>query len=351
MRATAREREDDHVIINLHGHQLTRNMFDQDPHWGPFFEDGCLRVGHWVLGTANADAGDRPFFEKWIDSRWGAEPRLAALDAAGQDMLVLSLPSHMGMYWTEHDFAIRYASVVNDDLADFSSQAPERFRFWAHTPLQDPKAAAGELDRAVTQLGAVGAGVGGANFGGLEFHDAAFDPFWEKMCELDVPMFVHGYNQSVTWGERANDDPFDTTSIIGMPYDEARCFWYLVAGGVLDRFPQLKVYITHGGGYVPYQLGRMNETLKTMAPDRKNTKDLVEYLPNFWFDPLVHEAPMRKAIVEVIGADRLLYGDNFGGADSIDFDITEGLGLSDDDRDKIRHRNATALLHLEVAAP
>jgi predicted TIM-barrel fold metal-dependent hydrolase len=341
------------MIINLHGHQLTAGVFNQDPFWGPFFEDGSLRVGHWRLGTSKArtDADpDRMFLDRWMETKWGVESRVAALDAAGQDILVLSLPSHMSMYWAEPEFATRYASTVNEEFAGLVAQAPTRFRYWAQLPLQEPKAAAMELERAVTDLGAVGASAGGANFGGLEFHDPAFDPFWEKLCELDVPMFVHGYNQSVTWGERANDDPFDTTSIVGMPYDEVRCFWYLIAGGVFDRFPELKVYITHGGGYVPYQLGRLNETLRSMAPDRKNTKDLIEYLPNFWFDPLVHEAPMRRAIVDVIGPDRLLYGDNFGGADAINFDLTEGLGLSADDQDKIRWKNAAELLKIDVGA-
>ena len=335
------------MIINLHGHQLTPNMFKQDDHWGPFFENGALRIGHWILGKKNPSAeASRMNFDKWIVDRWGIDARVAALDAAGQDKLIVSLPFHMVMYWTDLGFATRWAGIVNDDLAAFCAQAPDRFGFWAHAPLQDPSVAAKELDRAVRDLGAAGLSSGGANFGGLEFYDEAFNPLWEKLCELDVPMFVHGYNQSLNWGERAMDDKYDTTSIVGMPYDEARAFWYLIASGVLDRFPELKVYITHAGGYVPYQLGRLNETLKTMAPDSVNKKELIEYLPNFWFDPLEHAAPMRRAIVEVIGVDRLVYGDNFGGADSIAFDITEGIGLSDADRDKIRSGNAQRLLNL-----
>jgi aminocarboxymuconate-semialdehyde decarboxylase len=341
------------MLINLHGHHMTRGMFNQDEHWGPFYEDGALRIGKWVLGkkvkppsTDDAGRDPRNVLDDWIEHRWTLAPRLAALDAAGVDKLVLSLPLHMTMYWTDPAFNARYATVVNDELSQFCAGAPDRFGFWAHAPLQDPQAAAKEVDRAVTELGAVGVGTGAANFGGLEFDDKAFNPFWEKLCELGVPVFVHGYNQSVTWGDRADTDRYDTTSIVGMPYDEAKCFWYLVCGGVFDRFPDLRVYITHGGGYVPYQLGRFNETLKTMAPDSTNKKDAEEYLDNFYFDPLVHSLGMRRGIVDVIGVDRLLYGDNFGGADSVDFDLTEGLGLSDDDQEKIRSGNAKQLLKL-----
>jgi aminocarboxymuconate-semialdehyde decarboxylase len=331
------------MLINLHGHQLTRAMFEHDEHWGPFWDEGALRIGDWVLGTKQPQA---PNIDEELAARWSPEVRLGKLDDAGVDRLVISLPSHMGLYHADPVVNIAYAQAVNDDLAKYCASNPDRFSFWAHAPLQVPKDAATELERAVTQLGAVGLGMGAANFGGLEVHMPEMFPIWEKACELHVPLFVHGYNQSVTWGSDAVEDPFDTTSIVGMLYDEAKLFWYFVNGGVLDEFPDLRVYITHGGGYVPYQLGRFDETNLTMCPDSKNVKHVLEYLPNFYFDPLVHHQSMRKAIVDVIGPDRLLYGDNFGGADSVDFDLTEGLGLSQTDRDKIRSGNAEQLLKL-----
>jgi hypothetical protein len=81
-----------------------------------------------------------------------------------------------------------------------------------------------------------------------------------------------------------------------------------------------------------------------MAPDSKNKKSVVEYMNQFWFDVEVHEVPMRQAIVEVIGADQLVYGDNFSGADTIDFDLTEGLDITEEDRAKIKGLNAQRLL-------
>jgi predicted TIM-barrel fold metal-dependent hydrolase len=116
---------------------------------------------------------------------------------------------------------------------------------------------------------------------------------------------------------------------------------------VLDKFPNLKIYITHGGGFVPYQLGRMAMT-NAVLRDAENARPLRTYLPNFYFDPLIHEVPMRQAVVEVIGADRLLYGSNFGGSDGIRDDLTAALKLSPDDREKIRWRNAAQLLRLDV---
>jgi aminocarboxymuconate-semialdehyde decarboxylase len=209
-----------------------------------------------------------------------------------------------------------------------------------------PVEAARELERAVG-MGALGFSSGGSNFGELNLHSPELDVLWAKAAELDVPVFIHGYNHSVSWGEHATDDPYDTTTVLGMCYDEACGFWHLINGGVLDRFPTLRFYITHGGGFVPYQLQRMVEMDTTMAPDSVNEKPLLEYMPNFWFDPQIHHPGMRREMVDLIGVDQLVYGTNFMGSDQIDFDLTDGIGLSEGDREKIKSGNAIKLLKLE----
>jgi hypothetical protein len=147
----------------------------------------------------------------------------------------------------------------------------------------------------------------------------------------------------VTWGKNANSDRYETTAIVGMNYDETKAFWYLVNGGVFDRFPKLKVYITHGG-FVPYQLGRLAQTNPNLDTFH-NKKPVLDYLKNFYFDVELHELPMRQALIDVIGADRILYGSNFGGSDAVRHDLTEGLRLSDADLQRIRWSNACELLH------
>ncbi|MBQ1763761.1 MAG: amidohydrolase family protein [Aquincola sp.] len=346
------------MLIDLHAHAPHPNYYNQHPHWGPFFErhadgDVKLRVGEWILtlGSPERKAAVRAGTLKIEDylARW-ADPktRLAGMDAAGQNAQVVSVPSHCYMYWAEPEFGVPFAQKVNDTLAEYCSAAPNRLMAWAHAPLNVPVEAAKEIRRACTTLGAKGLVAGGANFGGLEFDSPEMDPVWEALCDVDLPMFVHGYNQSVTWGKQANTDRYETTAIVGMNYDETRCFWYLVNGGVFDRFPNLKVYITHGGGFVPYQLGRLaqcNPNLDT----HHNKKPVLEYLNNFWFDVELHELPMRQALIDIVGADRILYGSNFGGSDAVRHDLTDGLKISDADLQKIRWQNACKLLHIDPA--
>lgn len=349
------------MLIDLHAHAPHPDYYDQHPYWGPAFEqqpdgDIKLRVGDWLLtlGAPERKAALRKahaegkalnvqeYMDRWRDPK----SRLAAMDAAGQNAQVVSVPSHCYMYWADEDFSVSFSKKVNDVLADYCSANSDRLMYWAQAPLNVPAEAAKEVTRACTELGAKGLVCGGSNFGGLEFDSPELDPVWAAMCDLDLPIFVHGYNQSVTWGKQANTDRYETTAIVGMNYDESKCFWYLINGGVLDRFPNLKVYITHGGGFVPYQLGRFAQTNPNLDT-YYNKKPFLDYMDNFYFDVELHEVPMRQAMIDVVGADRVLYGSNFGGSDAVRHDLTDDLKLSDDDLQKIRWKNACELLHLD----
>jgi aminocarboxymuconate-semialdehyde decarboxylase len=337
------------MLIDLHGHHMTKAMMNLDPYWGPEWstKTGGLRVGDWYLGTkklpdlAQAEATSADEIFNRLDHGF----RYQLMDKLGVDMLVISVPAHMFMYWTG-DFGVRFAKITNDEFAGWTSTDPQRFGWWATLPVHRPPEAAKELERAIG-MGAVGFSCGGSNFGGLNLHSPELDVLWEKVSELDVPVMIHGYNESVTWGKDAMKDPFDTTSVLGMCWDEARAFWHIICGGVLDRFPDLRFYITHGGGFVPYQLIRLSECNKTMAPDSVNQRPVLEYMPSFWFDPQIHHPGMRRAMVELIGVDHLVIGTNFMGSDQINFDLTGEIGLPDEDREKIRSGNTIKLLKLE----
>jgi aminocarboxymuconate-semialdehyde decarboxylase len=324
------------MLINLHAHELTYGMFDHDPYWGPAWVNNTLKIGDWSLGNTNKN---QPHPAEYFS----LEAQRKRMVDRGIDKLVLSQPAHMFMYWAD-DFGTRFSRIVNDELSQFVAQDPEHFDFWALVPMADPDPAVApvELERAVTELGAVGMMTGGVNFAGREIHDEAFYPLWEKMIELQVPAFVHGYNASAS-GHGA-EDQFDTSSIIGMNNFETICIWNLICGGVLDRYPELRFYVTHAGGFFPYHLGRFEQTNQTMAPDSVNEKPVSEYLDNFVFDPDLHEPIMRKALVDFIGIDRFVYGDNLGGSDNFHGDLTDDIGLTDADREKIRSTNALRIL-------
>ncbi|MEY2893478.1 MAG: hypothetical protein RJA98_3386 [Pseudomonadota bacterium] len=335
------------MLIDCHAHLLTEGMLNRHAYWGPFMKAQGFTVGEFHLGTRQAkkavtdDEAQANLLAKMTHAS-----RRELMAQRGVHKIVVSTPSHAFMYWAG-EFGNEYARICNDELSAYCAVDPTHFAFWAHANLADPKEAAREIERAVTQLGAKGVCVGGANFNGLEAHSEALYPVWEVMTRLDVPLMVHGYNQSIWWGDKHADDKFETTSIVGDCVDETLFLWYLICGGALDVFPTLKTYINHAGGMSIFQLGRLSELNKTMAPDARNQRPFMDYLSNFWFDLDLHHPALRRAVVEVVGADRILYGTNFGGAYD-NGDLTDGIGLSVADRDKIRSGNAIQLLKLAV---
>lgn len=333
------------MLIDVHAHLLTPGMMKRHTFWGPFMKTTGLTVGHFALGTRQpSKAKDDDEAEANLLARMTHQERRKLMAERGVDKLILSTPSHAFMYWAG-EFGTEYARICNDELSAFCAEDPDHFGFWAHANLADPAQAVRELERAVTQLGAKGLCVGGANFNGLEAHSEELFPLWAKLQELDVPVMVHGYNQSIYLGENHTSDRFETSSIVGDCVDETLFFWYLINGGALDAYPGLKVYITHAGGMAVFQLGRLNDLNRVMAPDSRNRRPVIDYLPNFYFDIDVFAPALRRAVVEVVGVDRIVYGTNFGGAYD-QGDLTAGLGLSDQDCEKIRSGNAIRLLKL-----
>jgi aminocarboxymuconate-semialdehyde decarboxylase len=290
-------------------------------------------------GTAEEAVGRSSPME-WME----ASNRLQQMDERGIDKAVISIPAHAYMYHTQ-DFGTRWCRMVNDEFAEYCAQAPDRLYWWAPLPLQDPGEALAELDRAVS-LGARGINTGGVNFGGLEFHSEELLPVWQRCAELDVPIYIHGHNQSITWTDPTKDG-FRTTAVLGACHDEAAAFWNLICGGVLDKARNLTIYITHGGGLVPYQIGRFAQANSTLS-DGRNKKPFLDYLDHFYFDTLIHDPIMRQAVLDSIGADRLLYGTNFNGTDQIPGYLLEGMKISEEDEAKICYRNAATLLGISV---
>lgn len=336
------------MIIDAHAHLLTPGMLNRHEFWGPFMKAQGFTVGHFSLGTKQpSKAKDDAEAEANLLGAMSHDARRALMAQRGVETIVMSTPSHAFMYWAG-EFGNEYARMCNDELSAFCAEDPSSFAFWAHANMADPQVAAREVERAVTELGAKGLCVGGANFNGLEAYSEELFPVWEVLHRLDVPVMVHGYNQSVWLGENHHADKFETSSIVGDCLDETLFFWNLINGGVLDTFPNLKTYICHAGGMAVFQLGRLNDLNLKMAPDSRNKRSVMEYMPNFYFDLDLHHPSLRRAVVDVVGADHVVYGTNFGGA--YDYgDLTAGLNLSKDECEKIRRGNAIKLLKLKVS--
>jgi 4-oxalmesaconate hydratase len=276
---------------------------------------------------------------------------LDRLDVDGTDLQLLSPRPFHGMHSTGPAKIVdAWTGFVNDMIAAQVALYPERFRGVAGLPqFQDssPARCVAELERCVAELGFVGALVnpdpleGNGNVPGLG------DPFWyplyEKFCELDVPLYVH------SGGCSREREPYQVHFI----NEESIAVVNLLDSGVLDRFPALKVVISHGGGAIPYHAGRFR-SLRLMH----GGEDFDVALRRLWYDTCLWSPEAFELLVKVVGPDQILFGTETPGTgsgvdprtgrhlDNMYPYIAASPLLSDEERQLILSRNAEGLFSL-----
>src|SRR3546814_8651293 len=132
--------------------------------------------------------------------------------------------------------------------------------------------------------------MGGRNLAGKELYDEEMWPLYSVLEELGLPLFIHPYPAEI--GDAKAKDRY-TSLLLDYPFECTRAVNNLILGGVFDDFPNLKVYVSHGGGFIPYQFGRI-ETFAGLISGVRCKKPPREYLKNFYFDTLIHELDARK---------------------------------------------------------
>ena len=275
--------------------------------------------------------------------------RLAAMDAAGLDVQVLSLNSPGIQAERDPSVAVTRAAAVNDLLAATIAQHPTRFAGFAALPLQDPQAAAKELERAVTQLGLRGALVN-AHTQGRYLDDPALRVVWEYASGLDVPLYLHPAN-GVDTPHVLSDHPVLTGPMWSWGCDTAAHTLRLIFGGVFDEFPDAKLLLGHMGEGLPFVLWRLDSR---WAFHDHHGIDLArgnpsEYLRHNLYITTsgVCDAPPLLCSILALGADRILFGTDYPFEDMATATaFLAAAPISEADRAKIAHGNAERLLKL-----
>ena len=299
-------------MIDVHAHVVLDGTIGAAGPYGPeiFVDcDGtpCFRSADYVLrgvrhaGTAFTDV----------------EIRLAAMAEAGIEYQALSPNPLTYFHHVETDIADTFCRRHNDLLAELVAPRADRLGGLAALPIQDPDRAAGELVRAVRELGLLGAAFGTDI--GRPLDDPALDAVYAAAVELDVPIFLHPAPAGV---DRQRADPrlgrFDLDLVAGFAAEELLATATLVFSGVLDRHPGLDVCLSHGGGGAAFHYGRLRQAarVRPWAPPELAAEGGFEArFSRLWFDALVHDDRALRLLVEVVGDDHLVPGTNFAGWD------------------------------------
>ncbi len=275
--------------------------------------------------------------------------RLKEMDEAGIDIQVLS-HANPSLQKLDAATAVPLARRVNDRLYDAVQRHPDRFAAFAALPTADPKAAADELERAVTRLGFKGAMIHGLTNG--VFHDdIRFWPIYERAQALDVPLYIHpGIPQPAIietyYKEYIQKYPNILRAAWGFTVETATQGIRLILGGVFDAHPRLKIILGHLGEGLPFYLWRINMGLVRDGAGPTWFRDA--FCEHFWITTSgFFSDPALLCCVMEMGIDRILF--------SVDYPFVENppgtkwletLPLCAEDKEKLLNGNVKRLLKM-----
>jgi len=269
--------------------------------------------------------------------------RFADMAAAEVDMHVLSVSPQTWLYDQEAAVGAAAAAIQNDEIARLTREHPDRFAGIATLPMRAPKKAAGELRRAMTELGLHGAMIG-SNIAGKNLDDPSFEPLWAAAAELGAFMVVHPGN--VAGADRLRS--YYLGNLVGNPIDTTIAAACLIFGGILARHPKLNFVMVHGGGFIPYQGGRWVHGWAVRPEPKVHLDHSPEkYLGRFLYDTILHSKTSLEFLIASVGADRVFLGSDYpydmGMMDCVR--QVRGLAITPADRDTILGGHAAAIFN------
>jgi aminocarboxymuconate-semialdehyde decarboxylase len=237
------------MLIDVHSH-IAPSSFPLCPDADEAARWPCMQCRSATQATIFM--GNKPFRE--LDERsWSATRRIADMDRDGVHIQVLSPMPELLSYWMSVDAGTLLCDHVNGTIADLIAMAPRRFRGLGAAPMQDPARARAYLTKVRDGFGLSGIEIG-SNINGVMLGDSRFDPVYEAAEALGLAIFVHALHPVAT---RGLDAPASFTGFAGFPIDVAMAGASLIMSGTLDRFPKLRIGLSHGGGALGAILGRL----------------------------------------------------------------------------------------------
>jgi len=295
------------VPIDVHAHYVPRQLLDAVAARGAAMGVRLSSASGSAPPALQFDYGFkvRPFFPRLVEP---VAARKAWLDTRGLDRQVISTWPDIFGYGLPLEACVSWHRALNDTLAEWCNDNHDRFAWIASVPMRDGGAAAAELERAA-ELGAIGVIVA-ANIEGENLGEVELDGFWAKAQALDLPVLIHPV--LVTPAPRAKK--FALAQIAHYTFDTTLGIGSLLFAGVLDRFPNLRLVISHGGGAFPYLLGRFDVMHARM--DRAAQGNVAAAAPSAYarrmiYDSIVHAPATLRFLADTVGLDRIVLGTDY----------------------------------------
>ena len=289
-------------VIDVHTHMLTNEWVALlEQHGGPRY---TLKT---VAGGLRAIHLDGSPFMTPVPNMFDWEARIQNMNKSRVDIAVTSL-SCPNVYWGSPEISLKAARVMNDDMAKAQRQWPERIRWFASLPWQHERLALQELQRCC-ENGAVGVMVL-ANITGQHLTDGAFANIWKEIDRRGLPVLVHP--SAPPGSKELGMHEFQLTAPIGFTFDTSLAVARCIYDGFFDRYPNLKLIASHGGGALPYLVGRLDICWDNIPAARSKTAEPPRnYMRRIYVDTVVFRQDVLNMCVSVCGPDNVLYGSDY----------------------------------------
>jgi aminocarboxymuconate-semialdehyde decarboxylase len=324
-------------IIDVHTHMFTRRWLELlrahgDPYGVRVRPDGKDEIFRGPTPVVFPQPGHYDY-----------DQRIQAMDEAGIDVSVVSLTCP-NVYWGGEAVSSEAARDSNSSMAEAQRLYGDRIRWFASLPWEYPIRAVEELGRSCDE-GAVGVMVI-ANIAGRSLTEPAFAPIWAEIDRRGLPVLVHpGEPPGTDWMDMGS---YDLSWLVGFMFDTTLAIERMIFDGFLDRYPDLKLIAAHGGGALPYLVGRMEKGNEVELPERRRmTGTPTDYLRRIWYDCITYDLGALRYLISVVGAERVMFGTDWPHqVHDVAGSLANTAALPPDQRDAIRGTNARQLFRL-----
>jgi aminocarboxymuconate-semialdehyde decarboxylase len=287
------------AVIDIHTHIVPARLAadpKRDSRWPSVERTGGDQAAVMIAGKV---------FRKIDACSWDIERRLADMVEDGTDMQVLSPMPELLSHWLPPDDAEYLADVINDEIAAMIARAPRNFAGIGMVCAQDIPRAVRQLAK-VKSLGFAGIEIG-THINGVALGNQALFPLYEAAQSMDLGIFVHPLHPAGV--ERIGAGP-EFAATAAFPLETALASASLLAAGITERFPRLRILLSHGGGALSWILPRMDYGW-SLGLKGQSKQPPSAGARQFWYDTIVYDATSLSFLANAVGTEHILVGSDY----------------------------------------